>query len=130
MNQKTVVHIGLALCSFFITLNSAFGQGSAFTYQGRLNDGASPATGTYDLRFTLLDSTNLPGTVIAGPVTNSAASITNGLFTVTIDFGAVVFDGNARWLEIAARTNLAGAFSVLSPRQKITSTPYATRAAN
>jgi hypothetical protein len=25
-------------------------QGTAFTYQGRLNDGASPANGSYDLR--------------------------------------------------------------------------------
>jgi hypothetical protein len=43
---------------------------------------------------------------------------------VTLDFGAV-FDGNARWLEIGVRTNGAGVFSTLSPRQPITPTPYA-----
>src|SRR3954464_10561283 len=30
--------------------------GSGFAYQGRLLDGGSPATGTYDLRFTLFDA--------------------------------------------------------------------------
>src|SRR5437868_1204899 len=80
-------------------------QAPAFTYQGRLNDGPSPATGTYDLRFTLFDTNSPPGAVVAGPITNSATGITNGLFTVTLDFGSAVFDGSPRWLEIAARTN-------------------------
>lgn len=37
-----------ALCAF---CHSASSQGTAFTYQGRLNDGAKFANGTYDLRF-------------------------------------------------------------------------------
>jgi len=61
-------------------------------------------------------------------VTNAATSISNGLFAVTLDFGGV-FDGSARWLEIAVRTNGGGAFVALSPRQPITATPYAVRAA-
>ena len=110
---------------------SAFAQGTAFSYQGRLNDGGNPANGTYDLRFALYDSTNSPGVLIAGPLTNSAAGVTNGLFTVTLDFGTNVFTGQDCWLEIAVRTNGdVGDFSVLSPRQKLTSAPYATRAAN
>src|SRR5947209_1117830 len=132
MNKKSLLTIGAALCSFLITSNSGFTQSTAFTYQGRLTDGATAANGIYDIRFTLLDSTNLPGTVVAGPLTNSATAVSNGLFAVTLDFGAVVFDGSSRWLEIAARTNLggAGAFSILTPRQKLTSTPYAVRALN
>jgi hypothetical protein len=31
-------------------------QGTAFTYQGRLQDGGSPAGGAYDLRFVLYDA--------------------------------------------------------------------------
>jgi hypothetical protein len=31
-------------------------QGTAFAYQGRLNDGSSSATGSYDLTFALFDS--------------------------------------------------------------------------
>src|SRR5258708_6523381 len=104
-------------------------QGTAFTYQGRLSDGANPASGIYDLRFTLYDSTNSPGVLIAGPLTNSAASVSNGLFTVSLDFGGGVFNGNPRWLEIGVRTNGGAAFINLVARQKITSSPYAIYAA-
>lgn len=83
----------------------AFTLGGAFTYQGRLTDGVGSANGTYDLLFTIYDSTNLPGGVVAGPVTNSAVGITNGLFTVKVDFGSDVFDGFNRWLEIGVRSN-------------------------
>src|SRR5882762_3750706 len=102
-------------------------QSTAFTYQGRLNDGASSASGSYDLRFTIYDAvTN--GAAVSGSLTNSAAGVTNGLFTVTLDFGAGVFTGADRWLEIGVRTNGSGAFVTLSPRQQITATPYAVRA--
>lgn len=104
-------------------------QGTAFTYQGRLNDGANPATGNYDLKFTIYDVSG-GGDVVAGPVTNSPTSVSNGLFTVTLDFGAGVFTGAERWLEIAVRTNGGEAFTALSPRPKLTPTPYAITSAN
>jgi len=101
-----------------------FAQGSAFAYQGALNDGASPASGSYDLRFALCDAaTN--GSVIAGPLTNSATAVSNGLFSVTLDFGAAAFDGGARWLDIAVRTNGGADFTPLAPRQAVTAAPYA-----
>jgi hypothetical protein len=113
-------------------LQQALAQGTAFTYQGQFNDGASPATGSYDLKFTIYDSTNNPGIVVAGPLTNAATVISNGLFTVTLDFGSGVFSGPDRWLQIAARTNLGGSgtFITLSPREKLTPTPYAITAGN
>src|ERR1044071_6772667 len=83
-----------------------FAQGTSFTYQGQLTDGGGPAAGSYDLRFTIYDSTNNPGVVIAGPLTNAATGVSNGLFEVTLDFGGGVFSGPPRWLEIAVRTNL------------------------
>jgi hypothetical protein len=107
--------------------SNSFAQGSAFTYQGRLNDSGGAAPGNYDLQFTLFDAaTN--GNSVAGPITNSPTVVSNGLFTVTLDFGAAPFTGGDLWLEIAARTN--GAFTVLSPRQKITATPYSLTARN
>jgi len=120
----------LALATLNSLFSTVFAQGIAFTYQGRLNDAANPAAGIYDLRFTIYDSTNLPGTVIAGPVTNTTTSVSNGLFTVTLDFGAGVFTGPARWLEIGVRTNGASPFVTLSPRQNITPAPYAITAVN
>jgi type VI secretion system secreted protein VgrG len=100
-------------------------QGTAFTYQGGLNDGAIPANGKYDLRFSVYDSTNNPGNLVAGPITNSATGISNGLFAATLDFGVGVFDGNPRWLDIGVRTNGGTNFTTLIPRQALTPSPYA-----
>ena len=109
-------------------LSTAFAQGTAFTYQGRLNNGTNPATGSYDLTFTLF-ATNSGGVAVAGPITNSATAVSSGLFTTTIDFGAN-FPGADRWVEISVRTNGSGLFLTLIPRQKLTPAPYAITAAN
>ena len=116
----------LALSAVFH--QSSFAQGTTFTYQGRLNDAANPASGVYDLRFALYDSLG-GGTQAGGVLTNAAASVSNGLFTVVLDFGNQ-FPGAARWLEIAVRTNGGNAFTTLSPRQALTPTPYAITAEN
>jgi hypothetical protein len=98
-------------------------QGTAFTYQGQLNSSGSLANGSYDFKFTLFNAlTN--GSVVAGPITNSAVAVSNGLFTTVIDFGNV-FDGNIYWLRIGVETNGAGGFNTLSPRQQLTPAPYA-----
>jgi trimeric autotransporter adhesin len=102
--------------------------GTAFTYQGKLANGTNAANGSHDLKFTLYDALST-GSVVAGPLTNSPVAVTNGLFTVFLDFGGNVFDGNARWLEIGVRTNGdTGDFTLLSPRQELTAGPYAVYA--
>jgi hypothetical protein len=115
----------LALATFSLSTATAFAQGTAFNYQGRLlNTNGSPATGFYDLQFTVWDALT-SGSVVAGPMVNSATSVTtNGLFSVTLDFGNGVFTGPARWLEVDVRTNGSGAFTTLQPRQPILPTPY------
>lgn len=101
-----------------------FAQGTAFLYQGSLNDGGLAANGSYDLTFTLYDSTNQPGNIVGGAITNLATPVTNGLFTAMLDFGSV-FDGTGRWLAIGVRTNGATTFITLSPRQPVLPVPYA-----
>lgn len=98
--------------------------GTAFTYQGRLGVGTNAANGLYDLRFTLYDVASGPAQINL-TVASAATPVTNGLFTVTLDFGAEAFNGEARWLEIAVRTNGSSAFTALSPRQPLTPSPYA-----
>ncbi|MEY2428691.1 MAG: hypothetical protein QOJ40_1576 [Verrucomicrobiota bacterium] len=112
----------------FAGANWASAQGTAFTYQGRLNDGANPASGAYDLMFSLWNAASGPGQ-IAGAITNAATAVSNGLFTVILDFGNQ-FPGADSWLEIGVRTNGGGAFANLNPRQKLTATPYALTAGN
>ena len=99
---------------------------TAFTYQGRLFDGGSPANGLYDLQFTNYAAA-IGGNALGG-VNADAVPVSNGLFTVTLDFGAV-FDGSMRWLELSERTNGAGSFVTLSPRQPLAAAPYAVFAA-
>lgn len=105
-------------------LSTAFAQGTAFTYQGRLNSGGCPANGSYDFRFRL-SADNLGSNYIGSPFLASAVPVTNGLFTVTMDFGAGIFTGNTNWLEVDVCTNGLGVYTALSPLQAVTPTPYA-----
>lgn len=116
-----------ALSALNPQVSSALAQTTAFTYQGQLQDNGSPANGSYDLTFTLF-ATNTGGVAIAGPLTNSATTVTGGLFTVALDFGSGVFTGTNYWLEIGAETNGGGGFTTLAPRQPLLPVPYAIMA--
>src|SRR5947209_848432 len=100
----------LLITLFCATALTIMAQGTSFTYQGRLADTNGAATGSYDIVSTLwANSTGAPQ--IGGNVTNSGVSVTNGLFVMTLDFGAGIFTGPDRWLEISVRTNGAGGFT-------------------
>jgi len=129
-NMKTKIHSSLAaiFCLLVGGATPAFAQGTAFSYEGRLNTNGSPAQGVYDFRYAIYDGvTN--GTQIGGTLTNSATGITNGLFTATLDFGPGIFTGPARWLEIGVRTN-GGVFTNMTPRTALLAAPYAIMAGN
>jgi hypothetical protein len=122
--MKTHMYSALVTVALLATLHRAAAQGTAFTYQGRLTIGTNLANGNYDLKFSLYDVA-ASGNEVAGPVTNAAVAVSNGLFTAALDFGAGAFTGADRWLEISARTNGSGGFTTLNPRQPLTPTPYA-----
>jgi hypothetical protein len=113
----------------FASVISAVAQSTAFTYQGRLDDSGVAANGNYDLTFGLY-----AGSSGGGPVgtiqTNLDLQVSNGLFTVTLDFGNV-FDGTPYWVELGVRTNGAvTGFTTLAPRQALLASPYAVHAAS
>lgn len=116
--------ITAALSGLNLQLSTALAQGTAFTYQGQLQNGGALASGTYNLTFALFTN-NAGGTAVAGPVTNNGVAVSNGLFTVVIDFGSGPWNGVSNWLEIAVETNGAVSFTTLAPRQEVTPTPYA-----
>src|SRR5437016_2255539 len=119
----------LAVVLWLIAAASAtVAQGSSFTYQGRLTDGGTAANGNYDLQFALFDSLS-GGAQVGSTQTINTVAVSNGVFTVSLDFGANAFTGASRFLEISARPT-GGSFTLLTPRQQVTSTPYAIRSAN
>ncbi len=120
--------LGVCFLSTLLSPLSASAQGTAFTYQGYLTDQGGPAKGAYDLEFRVFDAAS-GGAQQGSLVTINDLGITNGLFSVTIDPGANVFSGPARWLNIAVRPGVsAGAFTNVVPRQPITVAPYAIAA--
>lgn len=124
--SKTTLGIILTL---LMSAGAILAQSSGFTYQGRLAAGSATASGHYDLQFTLFDSAS-DGGQVGQTQTVSNVTINEGLFSVTLDFGANAFSGGGRWLEISARPVGEASFTVLTPRQAITSTPYAVRSLN
>src|ERR1700679_4331637 len=92
--------LGAALCGWFAIANPIFAQGTAFTYQGLLTGTNGAAlTGNYDMQFKLHPASSGSGQV--GPtLTNAPVGVTNGLFTVTLDFTEAPYTGNPLWLEI------------------------------
>jgi hypothetical protein len=98
--------------------------GTAFTYQGYLTDGGSPADGTYDFEFKLYDAASL-GSPVGSPFDVDNATVSEGYFTVELDFGDI-FDGTALWLEIGVRPGAStSSYQQMLPRQPLTAAPYA-----
>lgn len=111
------------VASFQIT---AHAQTTSFTYQGRLTDQMVAASGEFDFEFALYD---LNGNPIGDTNTRGDVQVTNGVFTVDLDFGATVFSSATRSLEIRVRRGAEiGDYTALSPRQRVRSAPYAIRA--
>src|SRR5271156_1352449 len=102
--MKIMLKFCLSCLSLLCAALCAWAQGTAISYQGRLMDAGSPANGDYDLTFSVFDDPGA-GNQVGGSLTNAPTAASNGLFTVTLDFGTGVFDGAPRWLEIGVRTN-------------------------
>ena len=127
-----VMAICLTMC--LPKVSQAASLGTAFTYQARLIDNNEPAMGIYDLQAKLFDSKDAGATQIGPTLTfEDGQAEDGGYFTIAFDFGVGVFDGDARYLELAFRpydSNDPCDFVVLDPQIEITPTPYALYAVN
>ena len=126
---RTCLTVAL-FCVCLFASQAVYAQTNGFTYQGKLGDAGAPANGSYDFQFKLFDQ-RTGGTQQGSTLTLSSppVTVTNGGFTVQLDFGAN-FPGGDRYLETSVRVHSAdpnAAYSTLSPRQRIGSTPYAIR---
>lgn len=95
-------------------------QTTTYTYTGQLTQSGNPANGSFNMVFTLYSAVS-GGAVVGSPI-NRSVTVTNGTFSVPLDFGAASFPGADRFLEVT----VSGV--PLTPRTQITSTPYAVRA--
>ncbi len=118
-------HITLALSVAAAALPLPVLAQTEFTYQGRLDDAGAPASGDYDFIFRIY-AAQAGGSPLVPPVQVDDWPVSGGLFTVQLDFGANVFDGDSRWLQVEVRPGSEiTPHIILAPRQPLTAVPYA-----
>jgi len=137
MKGNRIAHTALATAFLMVLLAGlALAQdpagtplGTAFTYQGQLKSDDAPHTGTCDIKFGLFD-VSTGGTAIS-TLTKTNVPVYEGYFTVQLDYGSGQFAGDKRWLEMSVRCPAgSGSYTLLSPRQEVTASPYALHAVN
>ena len=121
----------LAAIAIFLTLSTGtYAQTTSFTYQGSLKDGGTPANGNYDFQVALYDVPT-GGSPINGDVVGfGSVAVVNGVFTLPLGFPASYFPGAARYLEVRVKATGAGAFTTLTPRESVNSSPYSIKSLN
>ena len=121
MTRKLTLIISLNL---LLTL-AALAQTTEFTYQGKLTDSSVPPTANYDFQFRLYDAVS-GGTQLSSTLTRTNVAVASGIFTVQLDFDNQ-FTGAGRFLDISVRVAGGGAYTLLTPRSPITSSPYSVK---
>lgn len=99
-----------------------------FNYQGQLQDAGVLANDTYDIQIEAYDSkTN--GMALGIVSEHLSVKVIDGIFNLSaVNLGSGVFDGFELWLQVGIRlSSVGGAYTVLTPRQKLTAVPYASQ---
>jgi len=112
---------------FLSTVVSA--QTTVFSFGTKLPNEVTPTTDTYEMEFRLFDAAAAGNQIGATNVIN-AVDVKTREFNVWLDFGAAAFPGADRYTEISLRRNASLTFTVITPRERILSVPYAIRALN
>src|SRR5258708_2165756 len=140
-SMKTKLTVLTLLLASRLNILCAAPLGTAFPYQGQLQTNGIAVNQPYDFQFTLYDAATTNGNIVAvaggynNPTNLINVAVSNGLFTVLLDFGPRAFTGNARWVAISATPSPGGGSfpPPLSPLQPLTPSPgalYALTASN
>ncbi len=124
MKPRNFVAAAFLLVGLAIAM-SVSAQTTEFTYQGQLLNNTTPAIGNHDFEFSLFSAVS-GGTQLGSTITLTNVLVQNGVFSVQLNFGSN-FPGANRFLEIRVRPSGGGAFTPLSPRQAISSSPYSIK---
>jgi hypothetical protein len=81
------------------------------------------------MQFALFDALT-GGMQLGATLTNLNVSVSNGLFTVQLNFGSNPFTGADRYLEIGVKHLADASYTTLSPRQQLTAAPFAIHTIN
>ena len=115
-------------CLLGLSLANAAPNGTNFSYQGQLNQNGELAQGAYDFEFFIYD-VDTGGIALTAPLSLEDVQVTEGVFSVDLDFGPSPYSGVKLWLEIRVRDGSSvGSFTGLAPRQVLNPTPFAIRA--
>jgi hypothetical protein len=102
-------------------------SGTEFSYQGVLKKDGTPFTGAADLRFSLWNdaASTLPGSQYGGSILRTGVPVSNGVFTVQLDFGSSVFSEKRRFLQVESMVAPEVDFTAILPRTPVTGVPFA-----
>lgn len=120
LNGTAAQPVDAAALALNVSTASAFDTG--FTYQGVLTDGGKPANGLYDFRFQLLAE----GGIVGQESIAEDVQVTDGLFATTVGItGAGMWNGQRRFLGVAARAAGETDYVVIGEPVEIQPAPYA-----
>ena len=103
MTRLTVFMIALAAFTDQPAVLAGTPVGTTITYQGQLKESGAPLNGNVDLLFELFDA-EVDGNPIGSFLFVQDVPVVMGLLSVNLDFGAAVFTGNARWMQVQVRS--------------------------
>ncbi len=126
INSRMALPVFLGVLA--LVLSSAATAQTAINYQGRLQQNEIPADGDFEMNFELHDTSDGSGTA-RGSITEDV-TVSDGLFTVELDFDSASFDGDQLWLRIGVREDSGDLFTYVTPLQPLTPAPYAVFALN
>jgi hypothetical protein len=129
--MKRVITLSV-LTAVMLTCTMALAVPGLINYQGRLTDSSGEyLNGTYSMRFDLYNSSS-GGSSLWNETQN--VNVNSGMYDVHLGASATLpetlFAANdILYLQVSIR-NSSGVYEALSPRQRLTSSPYAMHAAD
>lgn len=131
MRHHPIASSFVATCLVALLASSTSAQtplDTSFKFQGELRLSNVVVNTNQDFIFDVYGVA--AGGATLGTNNRPSVPVTRGVFTVTLDFGAGIFDGDKRWVGIRVRdTGAGGAYTTLSPRVELNAVPNALFAA-